>query len=92
MAVRQGYMMLCYFNLAGAVYDPDVEGHEMQDIGHARVAAAQFLADVLKEKPELAWKGEELRVEVTNDDRLILCTVIVLGIDAAAAGGASPPA
>jgi hypothetical protein len=79
--------MLCYFNLAGAIYDPDVEGVEMETIGHARIYAAQHVAEIISDQPELVWMGEEVRVEVTDANRLVLFTIVVFGIDAAAALG-----
>jgi hypothetical protein len=81
--------MLCFFNLAGAVYDPDVEGIEMASIGDARVEAARFAGELIRDQPHLAWAGEEMRVEVTDANQLILFTIIVLGVDAPAASTGS---
>lgn len=33
-----------------------------------------FAGETLRDRPELAWLGEEYRVEVTNADQLILFT------------------
>jgi hypothetical protein len=33
----------------------------------------------------LVWSGEEVRVEVTDENQLLLFTVIVFGVNAAAA-------
>jgi hypothetical protein len=81
--------MLCFFNLAGAVYDPDVEGIEMASLGDARVEAARFAGGLIRDQPELAWAGEEMRVEVTDANQLILFTIIVLGVDAPATSSGS---
>ncbi|MDP1026298.1 hypothetical protein Q5H91_03665 [Sphingomonas sp. KR1UV-12] len=74
--------MLCFFNLAGAVYDPDVVGHEVASIDKARVIAAKYLADLIHDRPDVVWAGEEVRVEVTDEDQLVLFTVIAFGVDA----------
>jgi hypothetical protein len=74
--------MLCFFNLAGVLYDPDVEGIEMASIGDARIEAARFAGELIRDQPELAWAGEEMRVEVTDGNQLILFTIIVVGVDA----------
>ena len=37
---------------------------------------------MLLDEPEIAWLGEELRIEVTDSARLTLLTLIVLGVDA----------
>jgi hypothetical protein len=81
--------MLCFFNLAGAVYDPDVEGIEMASIGDARSEAARFAGELIRDQPNLIWAGEEIRVEVTDANQLILFTIIVLGVDAPAVSGGS---
>lgn len=77
--------MLCFFNLAGATYDPDVVGMEMETIDEARVQAARFMGELIRDKPKLAWAGEEIRVEVTDERQLVLFTVIAFGVDSPAA-------
>jgi len=79
--------MRFFFNLAGAVYDPDNEGHELANVSVARIEAVKFAGEFLRDRPEVVWLGEEFRVEVTNGQRLLLFTVIVLGIDAPAGIG-----
>lgn len=79
--------MLCFFNLAGAVHDPDVEGYECATISDARIMAARHIAEIIRDKPEVVWMGEEIRVAVTDEDQLILFTIIVVGIDAPAVAG-----
>jgi hypothetical protein len=74
--------MLCFFNLAGAAYDPDVEGMELPSIVEARLEAARYIGEVIRDRPNLVWAGEEVRVEVTDARQLILFTIIVLGVDA----------
>jgi hypothetical protein len=79
--------VLCFFNVAGAIYDPDVKGVEVPTIGEARVLAAQHLAELIRDQPTVVWAGEEIRVEVTDETKLVLFTIIALGIDAAAGAG-----
>jgi hypothetical protein len=80
--------MLYFFNLAGAAYDPDVAGVELPTIADARFMAARHAGELLRDRPGLAWTGEELRVEVTDDSQRVLFTVIILGVDSPAAAGA----
>jgi hypothetical protein len=80
-------IMLCFFNLAGAVYDPDVEGFEVATIDQARVLAAKHVAEVISDRPEIVWAGEEVRLEVTDERQLVLFTIMVVGVDAASAAG-----
>jgi hypothetical protein len=79
--------MLFFFNLAGAVYDPDVVGVELPTLVEARSQAAIHAGELLRDRPGLAWEGEELRVEVTDENQLVLFTVIIFGVEAAAALG-----
>lgn len=58
--------MRCFFNLAGAVYDPDNLGLDVASIQEARVAAARHIAEVIRDIPGLLWAGEEIRLEVTD--------------------------
>jgi len=77
--------MRFFFNLAGAVYDPDKDGMELPSLSDARIMAVQTAAELLRDRPELAWLGDEFRVEVTDSKQLVLCTVITFGVDAPAA-------
>ena len=79
--------MRYFFNIDGAVSDPDEEGIELPTITEARTEAVRFAAEYLRERPETAWLGDEFRVEVTNADALILFTFIAIGVDAPAGMG-----
>ena len=79
--------MQFFINLAGAVYDPDGEGVDLPTISDARIEAVRFAGELLKDRPQLVWMGEEVRVEVTDENQLMLFTVIVAGVDAPAAKG-----
>jgi hypothetical protein len=82
--------LLCFFNLAGAVYDPDVAGLEVETIADARVLAARYIGEVIRDKPDLVWAGEEVRVEVTDARQLVLFTIVVFGVDAPASAREPP--
>jgi hypothetical protein len=58
--------MLCFFNLAGAVYNPDVEGMEVESLDEARKLAAINVGEVIRDHPDMVWKGEEVRMDVTD--------------------------
>jgi hypothetical protein len=73
--------------LAGAIYDPDHDGVDLSTFSDARIEAVRFAGELLREKPQLVWMGEEVRVEVTDEERLLLFTVIAAGVDAPAARG-----
>jgi hypothetical protein len=79
--------VLCFFNLAGSVYDPDVIGYEVATIDQARILAAQHVAEIIRDRPEVVWTGEEVRLDVTDERQLVLFTIMVVGVDAAAVAG-----
>jgi hypothetical protein len=74
--------MRYYFNLAGTVHDPDNDGLELANLGLAREYAVLAAAEYLRDHPDVVWLGEEFRLEVTDEARLVLFTLIVLGVDA----------
>ena len=76
--------MRCFFNLAGAVHDPDDEGFELADLSEARIQTARFAGEYLRDRPEIVWLGEEFRIEVTDRERAVLFTFIAVGVDAPA--------
>lgn len=82
--------MLCFFNLAGAIHDPDVDGFEVATLDQARILAAAHVAEVIRDRPEVVWCGEEVRLEVTDHAQTVLFTIIVTGVDAAAGDGEDP--
>lgn len=43
--------------------------------------AATFSAERLHDRPELAWLGDEFRVEVTDFSQNLLFTIITLGVE-----------
>ncbi len=81
--------MRFFFNLAGTIYDPDNEGFELASISDARTMAVKAAAELIRDRPDIVWAGEEVRVEVTDENQLVLFTVIVFGVDAAAAANMS---
>ena len=84
-----GVAMRYFFNLAGAVHNPDNEGLELAQLSDAREHAVRAAAEYIRDRHEIVWLGEEFRMEVTNGDRLILFTLIVVGVDAPAIRAAS---
>jgi phage terminase large subunit-like protein len=79
--------MRFFFNVAGAVHDPDDEGIELPTISDARIEAVRFAGELLRERPQVVWQGDELRVEITDENQMMLCTFVAVGVDAPAAKG-----
>jgi hypothetical protein len=67
--------MLFFFNLAGAVHDPDPKGVALASVALARLEAVRYLASFVSEHPDLALRGDGLRVEVTDAQRRPVATI-----------------
>lgn len=76
-----------FFNVAGALSDPDAEGVEIASLSEARIRSVRFANEYLNDRPELVWMGEEFRVEVTDEEGSLLFTFIAVGVDAPAGEG-----
>jgi hypothetical protein len=83
--------MRYFFNLAGAVHDPDNAGVELPDMEAARVLSVVHAAEIIRDRPQVVWEGDEVRVEVTDDRGLVLFTVIVAGVNSPALSAPKKP-
>ena len=68
-------MPLFYFNLDDHVRDVDLEGTELADVAEARVAAIVFAGAYLRDNPGLITDGRDFRVEVADENGIVLFTV-----------------
>ncbi len=59
----------------------------MPNLDAARIEALQFSAGTVKDHPDYVWDGKDFRIEMTDETGLLLCTIVVLGIDAPAVRG-----
>ena len=76
--------MRYFFNERNGDLRVDNDGLEFNSINEARVEAVRYAGEVLRDHPTLVWTGDDFRVEVTDERRLLLFTVIVVGVDAPA--------
>lgn len=79
-----------FFDRRDGGFDPDDDGTELPDLDAARIEAVNFAAGTIRDRPDYVWDGKEFRVEVSNEEKTLLYTVIVLGIDAPAAKADRP--
>jgi hypothetical protein len=47
--------MRYFFNIAGAVYDPDNEGVELSSIDAARIEAVKHASELMRDRPHIVW-------------------------------------
>lgn len=78
--------MRYFFNQLDGEFRPDDEGLEFASMTDARLEAVRYAGEVLRYHPTLVWKGEDFRIEVTDEKQLVLFTVIVVGVDTPASG------
>jgi hypothetical protein len=75
-----------FFNQIDGEYKPDDEGLEFPSIDDARTEAVRYAGEVLCHQPGIIWQGDDFRIEVTDGDKLLLFTLIVVGVDAPTGG------
>ena len=71
-----------YFHTADGTRDRDREGMECRDPHAARVEAIRYAGALMADQPDVLWDGHDFRVEVTDEDQRLVCTVIALAVDA----------
>lgn len=69
--------MKYFFNLSGAIDDFDLVGHEFPNLMAARLAAARFAGEYLRDRPGIIWHGEKLRMEVTDANHLLQFVITI---------------
>ena len=79
-----------FFHRTDGGFDPDTEGTELPDMEVARVEAVRYAAGTMRDRPDYVWDGKDFRIEMTDEAGILLCTVVVLGIDAPAMRGSGP--
>ncbi len=62
--------------------DVDATGIDLADDGAARVEAIRYAGDQLSDSPDLLQDGHTFRVEVTNEERDWLFSIVMLAVDA----------
>jgi hypothetical protein len=75
-----------FFHRTDGYFQRDDEGVELESLQAARIEAVTFAGASLAEEPEQVWNGQDFRVQVTDEQGLLLFTVITLAIDAPAVG------
>jgi len=70
-----------YFSTADGTRQADTDGTELPNVASARIEAIKFAGDVLSEHPEIIWGGEDFRVEVSDENGLVLFTVVTVVMD-----------
>lgn len=74
-----------YFDVADGFRDADLEGTELPGAASARAYAAAFAAQIIADDPQRLWDRNDLRIEVSDENRNLIATIVVLAIDSSQA-------
>ena len=80
-----------FFHHTDGVFDPDNEGTEFADLTTARMEAVRYAGEIVRDYPDEVWAGDTFRIEVSDEAGMLLCTVVILGLDAPASRGLLKP-
>lgn len=85
-------MPLFYFDITDGSREQDLAGSEFASLDQARTQAIEFAGELLKDHSHLIWDGHDLRVEVLDERRVPLFTVVIAAITMVPADGPREPA
>lgn len=71
-----------YFHTLDGTQDIDRLGHELPDDAAARREAVRYAGGLLADDPTIVVADEALRVNVTNEEGDLNCSIIILAVDA----------
>lgn len=81
-----------HFDSVDGRRDADPDGIDLPNDHAARSMAVRYAGEVLVSDPATLWRRGQWRVEVTDDDGVLLFTLVTLAIDAPRPGKRPPPA
>lgn len=71
-----------YFHTCDGTQDIDRLGHDLPDDDAARSEAIRYAGGLLADDPAIVVGDEALRINVTNEQGRLSCSIIVLSVDA----------
>ena len=71
-----------FFNLVDGRTSLDREGSQIESLEQARLEAVVYAASMLRDRPEEVWAGGNWRVEVSDDQKRLLFTIVVMALEA----------
>lgn len=71
-----------FFHVDDGTQDLDLAGTELSSDDAARLEAIRYAGSVLQDRPDILRRSRDLRVEVTDEEQLLLFTVVMVTIDA----------
>jgi hypothetical protein len=71
-----------YFDIDDGHSAPDPEGHELDDVTIAKCEAIKMAGRIICDSAEEFWDRAEWSMTVTNEARLTLFTLHIVGVEA----------
>ncbi|WP_447756188.1 DUF6894 family protein [Sphingopyxis fribergensis] len=71
-----------FFHTCDGAQDIDKLGHELADDTAARCEAIRYAGGLLADDPDIINGDEALRINVTNEEGRLSCSIIILAVDA----------
>lgn len=66
-----------FFQVAGGSHVLDVDGTELPNASAARIQGIKFAGEILRDMPTLLYETADLKIDVTDENGLVLFTVLV---------------
>ena len=76
-----------YFHLQNSHLERDGAGSDHKDFAAAKCHAVKMIAEALCDRPQTFWDSDTYKVTVTDGDALVLFSVEMISMMAAAAPG-----
>ena len=70
-----------FFHTVDGTKDIDHLGHELPDDAAARCDAVRYAGGILSDEPDIVAGDEALRVNVTNENGNLSCSIVILAVD-----------
>jgi uncharacterized protein DUF6894 len=75
-----------FFHVIDGVSISDEEGTELATLADARREAVRLSGEILSERPDQFWAGEQWRMDVADDEGLTLFALHFSAVEAPAGG------
>ena len=69
-----------FFDIIDGTREEDLEGSEFRSLDDARTQAIRFAGELLRHHSDMIWDGHDLKVEVSNGERVALFAVVVSAV------------
>lgn len=69
-----------FFDITDGTREEDLIGTDFHSLEEARTQAIRFAGELLRDHSHMIWDGHDLKVEVSNGDRVPLFAIIMSAV------------